>query len=193
MHKEAFKKIFTGAVQGLSVEVEDFGVSKFEEDADQIKIATAMKNILLAESGMTVRGRFMVGDMYNHLTKDKAARKALMSMFVNVIGPNTAQRLRTYGWVASKWPIEARNDKHPWFWWMSNKPGEEEKVRAVSATKLEFVREEVIGGKVFKYYESGSGRAFVIEEKPAYVEREDGMGLLSYLNEDRPEYSVSVG
>lgn len=77
--------------------------------------------------------------------------------------------------------------------WTEEQQAAYEKLRAVSATKLEFVREEVIGGKVFKYYESGSGRAFVIEEKPAYVEREDGMGLLSYLNEDRPEYSVSVG
>lgn len=129
----------------------------------------------------------MVGDLYNHITKDRAARKVLMSMFENVLGKNTAQRLRTYGWVANKWPIESRSDKHPWFWWLSNKLGQEPVERTPNPTEIEFLREEMIGSRTYQYYKSSTGRLFVVKgpEPADYPCR-----LPAYVHEESPEYTT---
>src|SRR4051812_36588578 len=101
MRKSDALGLFEKALGSQPVMVREFGLT-MNYGASEKEITTSIRNLLNSEQSVTVRARFMMGDLYNQIHKQKGLRKWLSEMVEAEFGLKTYQMLRTYGWVANK-------------------------------------------------------------------------------------------
>lgn len=160
MKRGLFRGLLQSATEGLPIEVREYGAT-MAETATPEQILSGLRSLLNSEQGITVRSRFCMGDLYNQINRQRGMRKMLISLLTNELGGKTYQLLRTYGWVAAKWPEDQRTDGHNWTWFINNAPGQPIREMNENVTALELVKAERNGSVKIFHFVAKSGRKFV--------------------------------
>lgn len=93
--------------------------------------SVACSRLLGVQRQVIVRARFQLGDLWNQWQSDafRVERTIWLAALRHRI-PDKDERdrylrpLRECGWVASKWSVADRSDKHCWTYWLENPKGE---------------------------------------------------------------------
>lgn len=200
MRKSDALALFEKTLGGHPVALREFGLT-MNFGATEKQITLSIRQLLNSEQAVTVRARFMMGDLYNQIHKQKGLRKWLAEMVATEFGEKTYQMLRTYGWVANKWPEEARSDQRGWTYYLRNKNGQEPRAENDNETVLEVARiDRNMATSVF-HCVTKTGRRFVLHIADDWIGAQDARvgsplyeGLrtsgASITNDEREDYAA---
>lgn len=95
----------------------DYEMVIAEETTDE-QLEDICKKLMQVERGTSVRLHFYFGDWYNALAKKRGHKNEVLRRIYLDCGSKYEQLLKTYGWVARKWPVSWRSDEHPWSYYV---------------------------------------------------------------------------
>lgn len=195
--KSVLLELLVEVLKDLPCEVKEYGVV-VSDDVNVLEIITGIRRLLNTDRGMSVRSRFAIGDFYNKITKRKGLRKEVVEAITGEFGGKTYQLIRTYGWVANKWPIDLRNDEKPWVWWIRNEHGAPDKDALEYETPLEVLKIEHRDQGIVVHCATKGSRKFIIHiptgDMPAAQRDEDALDKFfngaSLVNEEPAPYDA---
>lgn len=135
--------------------------------------------------------RFRIGDIYRMLGNgDPAARNAALEKIRETFNEQERQNLRTWGWVAGKWPRNMR-EGHGWAYYLNNEPGNPLKVTQKRKSILTSIDggSKVDDGDLVVECQDFSGRRFVAIVKKRELSVLSGSGADTSV-EDREGYDA---
>lgn len=141
--KDGVTALISELLTGLPTRAKGYTLSVSDEATDT-EVTAIFDCLLTAEKHMTVTTRFYLGDAYNQVTKRRRAKNEALAPIYKKFGEKYKQLLRTYGWVAGKWPEADRikcADK-PWSHFLRKYPDGIKAPKTRGATNLTFVSSE---------------------------------------------------
>lgn len=170
----------------LGVSAREYG-AKVTEGVAQSQLEEAILRYESMKQDSGVSCRFSMGDLYRALAKRYGARREFaIEHFGKERGEKFYNELRSYGWIAGKWPESKRSGKYPWSWYKNHRPDEtvnggvvpEKKKEHVIGTASEIERVYLDDGSVRFLLDIGGGKRVVFVQTPQslrVVEEEGGV------------------
>lgn len=146
--KNALESALDGLLKGHNVEGDYLGVESVGEMSGDA-LVELFKVLMKAGNKSAASTRFRIGDVYNKMGRESpSARRIAMRRISDEFNDNERQTFRTYGWVASKWPRDKRDDKNGWTYFIRNAPGVTVPPRVIKAQELKIIAAiQISGGK----------------------------------------------
>lgn len=124
--KRLLAEVLTDLTEGLPVSGGAM-TAVVSEDATEAEIIEYVGRLIAADRTFGLSVRFRLGDVWNALASKPKTRLRMADAICSAYGEKFRQGLRTYGWVAAKWPADQRKDTHGWTHYLKGYPDQEAK------------------------------------------------------------------